>query len=48
MIRPWTWAAALRLARNSKRAANALSAWFAETNQELNSPENAVPGNDLQ
>jgi adenosylhomocysteine nucleosidase len=42
MIRPWTWAAALRLARNSQRAAQALSAWLAETNQELlNSPENS-------
>ena len=41
-IRPWTWAAALRLARNSKRAAHALSAWLAETNQELLiSPENS-------
>ena len=41
MIRPWTWAAALRLARNSKRAGHALSACFAETNQDLlNSPEN--------
>jgi adenosylhomocysteine nucleosidase len=40
MIRPWTWVAALRLAGNSKRAAIALSAWLAETNQELlNSPE---------
>ena len=40
MIRPWTWAAALRLARNSKRAAYALSAWLARTNFEpLNSPE---------
>ena len=27
-IRPWTWPAALRLARNSKRAAVALSAWL--------------------
>ena len=35
MIRPWTWAAALRLARNSKRAARALSAWLAETHREL-------------
>jgi adenosylhomocysteine nucleosidase len=35
MIRPWTWAAALRLARNSKRAALALSAWLAETHREL-------------
>jgi adenosylhomocysteine nucleosidase len=35
MIRPWTWAAALRLGRNSKRAARALSAWFAETHREL-------------
>jgi adenosylhomocysteine nucleosidase len=42
MIRPWTWAVALRLARNSKRAAHALSARLAETNQELlNSPENS-------
>ncbi len=41
-IRPWTWTAALRLARNSKRAADALSAWFAETNRELpNSRENS-------
>lgn len=41
MIRPWTWAAALRLARNSQRAAQALSAWLGKTNQELlNSPEN--------
>ena len=41
MIRPWTWAAALLLARNSKRAAHALSAWLGKTNQELlNSPEN--------
>jgi adenosylhomocysteine nucleosidase len=40
MIRPWTWATALRLARNSKRAAIALSAWLAKTNQRLlNSPE---------
>ena len=46
-IRPWTWAAALRLAGNSKRAAHALSAWLAETNQEPKSPEN-IPGNDLQ
>jgi adenosylhomocysteine nucleosidase len=48
LIRPWTWAAALRLARNSKRAAIALSAWLAETNQQLlNSPENSS-GDDLQ
>ncbi|MFZ0957554.1 MAG: hypothetical protein WAN60_14500 [Candidatus Sulfotelmatobacter sp.] len=41
-IRPWTWVAALRLARNSKRAAHALSAWLDETNQELlDSPENS-------
>jgi adenosylhomocysteine nucleosidase len=41
MIRPWTWAAALRLARNSKRAAEVLSAWLADTNQALqNSLEN--------
>src|SRR5580658_2739730 len=40
MIRPWMWAAALRLTRNSKRAAIGLSAWLAETNQRLlNSPE---------
>jgi adenosylhomocysteine nucleosidase len=30
LLRPWTWAAALRLARNSKRAALALSAWLKE------------------
>jgi adenosylhomocysteine nucleosidase len=46
MILPWTWAAALRLARNSKRAAIALSTWLAKTNQELNSPEN-IPGTDF-
>jgi adenosylhomocysteine nucleosidase len=42
MIRPWTWAAALRLARNSRRAAHALSAWLADEANEalLNSPEN--------
>lgn len=30
MIRPWTWPAALRLARNSKRAALALCVWLDE------------------
>jgi adenosylhomocysteine nucleosidase len=30
LLRPWTWAAALRLARNSKRAALALCAWLEE------------------
>jgi nucleoside phosphorylase len=41
IARPWTWAAALRLARNSKRAARALCGWVAEKNRELlNSPEN--------
>lgn len=40
-IRPWTWTAAIRLARNSKRAAHALSAWLAQTkNMRLNLPEN--------
>lgn len=40
-IRPWTWTAAIRLARNSKRAAHALSAWLAQTkNMLLNLPEN--------
>jgi hypothetical protein len=33
-IRPWTWPAALRLARNSRRAALALSAWLRE-NQSM-------------
>ncbi len=48
MIRPWTWPAALRLARNSRRAAIALCAWLAETHQALlKLPENKVPGNDL-
>jgi adenosylhomocysteine nucleosidase len=48
MIRPWTWAAALRLARNSNRAALALSAWLADKNREsLNSPADEVPENDL-
>jgi adenosylhomocysteine nucleosidase len=28
LLRPWTWAAALRLARNSKRAALALCTWL--------------------
>jgi adenosylhomocysteine nucleosidase len=49
MIRPWTWAVALRLARNSKRAAVALSAWLAEKNHELlGLPANEVPGKELQ
>jgi adenosylhomocysteine nucleosidase len=49
MIRPWTWAIALRLARNSKRAAVALSAWLAEKNHELlGLPANEVPGKELQ
>jgi len=30
VIRPWTWLAAMRLARNSRRAAIALCAWIAE------------------
>jgi adenosylhomocysteine nucleosidase len=48
LIRPWTWAATLRLSRNSKRAARALSAWLAEKNHELlNLPENEGRGSDL-
>lgn len=48
MIRPWTWAVALRLARNSKRAARALSGWLADKNREsLNSPADNAPENDL-
>jgi len=38
IVRPWTWAAALRLARNSKRAASALCEWLAESRELLNSP----------
>jgi adenosylhomocysteine nucleosidase len=30
LLRPWTWGAALRLARNSKRAALALCSWLKE------------------
>jgi adenosylhomocysteine nucleosidase len=30
LLRPWTWAAALRLARNSRRAALALCTWLKE------------------
>ena len=39
MIRPWTWAVTVRLARNSRRAAHALSAWLAENRELLNSPK---------
>jgi adenosylhomocysteine nucleosidase len=38
IVRPWTWPATLRLARNSKRASHALSAWLAENRELLNSP----------
>jgi adenosylhomocysteine nucleosidase len=49
MIRPWTWAAALRLARNSKGAALALSAWLAETNRELlNLHGNGLPESKIR
>ena len=43
MIRPWMWAAALRLARNSRRAARALCAWLDDANRGLNLPENDLP-----
>ena len=33
LLRPWTWAAALRLARNSKRAALALCTWLTENHR---------------
>jgi adenosylhomocysteine nucleosidase len=47
MLRPWTWAAALRLARNSKRAAFALCGWLAEHNRSLiDSPERDSPESD--
>jgi len=47
MIRPWTWAAALRLARNSKRAAIALSAWLGDASRAAEFA-GKVPGSDLQ
>lgn len=37
IVRPWTWAAALRLARNSKRASHALCVWMADNRELLNS-----------
>jgi adenosylhomocysteine nucleosidase len=48
-IRPWTWPAALRLARNSRRASLALCAWLKENqrvllhSRESNSPEKGSP-----
>ncbi|HLW86751.1 MAG TPA: hypothetical protein VKR60_16150 [Candidatus Sulfotelmatobacter sp.] len=54
LIRPWTWAAALRLAHNSKRAAIALCAWLGDADRaqgnlpERDSPQNAAAGNDSQ
>lgn len=39
LIRPWTWPAALRLARNSHRAALALCAWLDENRERLRHPK---------